>query len=190
MGVFNTLQRSGNTAAQSFRHSLFFRRQILETEYLVAGCVLQCLIVLIETDAEVFSDFRIAGVAPVLSFEFLHGFGDLAHLAMQRARRPISFADLIQHEAADPDPRIGLEARALLGVVIPRGFQQTDHARLYQIIHLDAWRQPRHQVIGDTLHQRCIFDYQTVAVRPIGRGSLSFLICRYVACCHDSSLFP
>ena len=74
----------------------------------------------------------------------------LAHVA----RQPVGLAQLVQHGAADALNRVGLELRALRVVEVLGRIEQADQARLDQIVHLHAGRQPRHEVIGDPLHQR------------------------------------
>ncbi len=91
---------------------------------------------------------------PVAVSTALNGRCHLAGLAMHRAGRPVALADFIEHGAANARFGEGGETRALRRIVAARGFQQTQHAGLDQIVHLHRCRQPRQQVVGNALDLR------------------------------------
>ena len=98
-------------------------------------------------------------------FNYPNCVTDHARIAVYRARRPVTLAHLIEHRATDTDTGVGLETRALAGVVFTRDFEQADHAGLDQVIHLHTGRQTRQQVVGDALDQgRIALDKFVLAV--------------------------
>ena len=138
----------------------------------MAADVLQGLMIFLDRHAQRLGDLVILGSA---AFGVLH-LGDrarhLTRFAVHRARRPIAFAYFIQHGAADTDTRVGLETRALCGVVMTHGLDQADHARLDQVSRLNARRQTAAQVIRNALHQRRIAGDQGVEIALLRLGVL------------------
>ena len=98
-------------------------------------------------------------------FNYPNGVTDHAGIAVYRTRCPVALAHFIEHRATDTDAGIGLETRALAGVVFARNFEQADHPGLDQVIHLHAGRQTRQQVVGNALDQgRVALDQLVLAV--------------------------
>ena len=105
---------------------------------------------------------RIVRLGTGFGLDLADHLGHFAGLAMHRTRRPVGAPQFVQHRATNADARIGFETGPAIEGVMTRRFQQTDHPRLYQITHVDAGRQPPHQVIGDPSYQRCMPTYQFV----------------------------
>ena len=84
---------------------------------------------------------------------------------MYRSRRPVELAERVEHGAANANPRVGFKAGTATRSEMLRGLQQTDHARLHQIVDLHLrWQSPG-EVIGDALDEVGVAAHQTVEVR-------------------------
>src|SRR5581483_2545551 len=122
--------------------------------------VLQAAVILFQLDAEPAGHLAVAGLAAGLLLDGVHRRADLALAPVQRARRPVAAAQLVEHGAADADAGIGFERGAVGAAEVARRLQQADQAGLDQVAGVDARRQARHQVIGDAPHQVAVPLYQ------------------------------
>ncbi len=88
---------------------------------------------------------------------------DRALVAAQRARRPVVPAQLVEHRAVDPRPRVLLERRALVGVVaLDRADQRLQAAR-QEVIDVALGRHLADLAVDDVANHRHEREDQPVA---------------------------
>src|SRR6202789_2586885 len=143
------------------------RPHLIEAEQAAAGRILHQLVIFLDGHAATARGVVGARILPLGVFYLAYDVGHLAHASMHRAWSPIGLAYLVEHGAADPDARVGLEIRALRGGIVLGRVEQADHSGLDQIVNFHVRRHPAHQVVGDSLDQIAMCQHQFL-LRHVG----------------------
>ena len=159
------------------------RPHLIETEQPAAGRVLHQLVIFLDGHAEPIGDVGGARVLPLGVFDFSHHLRPRAHISVHGTRRPIGFADLVEHGAPNANARVSLEVGTLGGGIVLRRIQQTDHPGLDQVVDFHVWRHPADQVVGNTFDQIGMSQYQFLLRHLIDRDVIVRNRLRAAFCC-------
>ena len=117
-------------------------------------------------DAEVLGEFGVGGLPVEQGAQTTGSLVPQPQTGAVEPRQVVHVAELVEHRAANPDPHERREAVPQLGPVVLDRLDQTPHARVGEILHIDGTRQTRAQ------GPRHLFDGALVALdQSIAEGN-------------------